>query len=102
MLFGILLLIAAFVTALRGALVHHPVSDIAAVEVANYASDRFIEEPDLWRVHVRTIRALLKSIEATTRQGDEAAQAVGRAERFFSAGLSAVGVALAILVVVVT
>lgn len=99
---GTILLIAAFVTALRGTLLPNLVSDISAKEVANYLTERFTHEPDLWRVHIRTIRGLLKSINSTTRQGDKAAQAVMWAGRFFLAGLSAVGIALAILILVVS
>ncbi len=95
-------LIAAFVTALRGTLLPHLVSDISAEEVANYTTERFTHEPDLWRVHIRTIRGLLISIDSTTRQGDKAAQAVMWAGRLFLVGLLAVGIALAILVAVVT
>jgi hypothetical protein len=78
------------------------VSDISAKEVANYASSRFTDEPDLWRVHVRAIRAILSAIESTTREGDRAAQVVKKAEFFFLVGLSSVGVAFAILIVEVT
>jgi hypothetical protein len=102
LLVGAIFLIAAFVTALRGTLLPQLVSDISAEEVANYTTERFTHEPDLWRVHIRTIRGLLKSIDSTTRQGDRAAQAVSRAGRFFLAGLLAVGIALAILIAVMT
>jgi hypothetical protein len=102
LLVGSLLLIAASVTALRGASVPWVVSGLSAEEVANYSMDRFVEEPDLWRVHLRMIRGLLRSIESTTRLGDQAARAVKRAELFFFGGLLLVGVALATLVVVVT
>ena len=69
--------------ALRGTLLPRLVSDISAKEVANYASSRFTDEPDLWRVHVRAIRAILPAIESTTREGDRAAQVVKKAEFFF-------------------
>ncbi|HEX3737104.1 MAG TPA: hypothetical protein VHV53_06135 [Solirubrobacterales bacterium] len=91
LLVGALLLIVALVTALRGTLVPRLVSDLSAEEVANYTSNRFLSEPDLWRVQVRALRGLLDSIEWTTRQGDEAAQAVSGAENLFFAGLTAVG-----------
>ncbi len=70
LLIGCLLLIAALATALRGTLLPQPVSDISAREVANYTSDRFIHEPELWRVHVRAIHSLLASIESMTRHVD--------------------------------
>jgi hypothetical protein len=102
LLIGTMLLIAAFVTALRGTLLPNLVSDISAEEIANYTTERFTHEPDLWRVHIRTINGLLVSISSTTKQGDKAADAVGMAGRCFLVGLLAVGVALAILVAVVT
>ncbi len=102
LLVGAVLLVSSFATALRVALLPQLVSDLSADEVANYTSSRFIEEAELWRVHLRTIRALLASIESTTRQGDAAAKRLRTAERLFSIGLSTVGVSLATLVVVVT
>lgn len=102
LLVGAMCLTAAFVTALRGTLLPHLVSDISAEEVANFTTERFTHETDLWRVHVRTIRGLLISIDSTTRQGDKAARAVMWAGRLFLVGLLAVGITLAILVVVVT
>jgi len=102
LLVGAVSLIAAFVTALRGTMLPQLVSDISAREIANYTTERFTHEPDLWRVHIRTINGLLISIASTTRQGDRAAKAVQWAGRFFLAGLLAVGIALAILIAVVT
>jgi len=102
LLLGLILLVASMVTALRGTLLPRLVSDISAGEVSNYTSDRFTHEPDLWRVQIRTIRGLLDLIERTTRQGDEAVRAVKAAEYLFLTGLFSVGVALAILILVVT
>jgi hypothetical protein len=102
LLVGMIMLIGAFVTALRGALLPQLVSDISAKEVANYITERFTHEPDLWRVHVRTMRGLMKAIDLTTRQGDKTARAVRLSGRLFLAGLSAVGMALAILISVVS
>jgi hypothetical protein len=99
LLLGGLLLIASLATALRGTLLPQPVSDISADEVANYTSERFTREPDLWRVHVRAIHSLLISIASMTRHVDNAARAVERAEYFFFAGLFTVGAAFATLIV---
>jgi hypothetical protein len=99
LLAGAFLLIVASVTALRGAMSPQVLSDLSVEEVANYAADRFVEEPDLWRVHLRTIRALILSIEFATRLGDRAARAVAAAERFFFIGMSLVGIALGIIIV---
>lgn len=102
LLVGVLFLVAALVTALRGALVPELVSEISTAEVANYRSERFTHEPDLWRIHVRMIHGLLDLIESTTVQGNGAARAVRRAEYLFLAGLFSVGITLAILIAVVT
>jgi hypothetical protein len=102
LLLGCLLLMASLATALRGTLLPQPVSDISTDEVANYTSERFTHEPDLWRVQVRAIQSLLISIGSMTRHVDKAARAVERAEYFFFAGLFTVGAAFATLIVEVT
>jgi hypothetical protein len=96
------LLVVAFITALQGTLLPKLVSDISAKEIANYTTERFTHEPDLWRVHIRTINGLRISIDSTTSQGDRAARAVRLAGRLFLAGLLALGISLVILVAVVT
>ena len=83
-------------------LVHDLLLEASIEEVANYTSDRFIQEPDLWRVQVRTVRGLLDAIELIMVQGDRADRAVRNAEYSFLTGLFSVGVALAILIVEVT
>jgi hypothetical protein len=83
LLIGSALLIAALAAALRGTILPQLVSDISTREVANYTSERFANEPDLWRVHLRAIRSLLISIESTTRRVDDAARMVEKAEYFF-------------------
>ncbi len=102
LLVGSILLTAALAAALRGTLLPSVVSDIAGHEVANYASERFIDEPDLWRVHVRTIRGLLASIESLSRDAKDAARMVEKAEYFFLSGLFTVGIAFATLIAVMT
>lgn len=102
LLIGVLVLVASLVMALRGTPAPRFASDLSAKEVANYTVDRFIGEPDLWRVHVRTIRALLDEIETVTLQSDRSAQAVRKAEYLFLTGLVAVGMVIGTLIAVVT
>ncbi|HEY2052759.1 MAG TPA: hypothetical protein VGH14_02370 [Solirubrobacterales bacterium] len=102
LLIGVLLLVGALVAGLRGTLVPELVSEISGAEVANYRTERFTHEPDLWRIHLRTIHGLLDLVEKTTVQGDEAARAVRKAEHLFLSGLFSVGIALGILIAVVT
>jgi hypothetical protein len=93
------LLIASLATSILGAPFRPQlVSDISAREIANYTTERFTHEPDLWRVHIRTINGLLVSIDSTTRLGDKAAKALRWASGLFLLGLVAVGVALGILI----
>lgn len=102
LLIGSALLIAAAVTALRKTLVPRLLPDLSVDEVGNYATVRFLGEPDLWRVQLRTIRAMGESIESMTRVGDRAARAIETAQRYFFAGLFLNGAALGTLMVVVT
>jgi hypothetical protein len=99
---GVLLLIASLTTALSGTLMPRLVTDISAQEVSYYASERFTHEPDLWRVHMRTLRAMLDGIQSTTLQGDKVAFAVRKAEYLFLSGLFSVALALGTLIVVMT
>jgi cytochrome c biogenesis factor len=101
LLIGVLLLTASLVTALHGTLLPALVSGISAEEVSNYTSERFTDEPDLWRVQVRMIRSLLDAIELTTVEGDQAARAVRKAEYLFLIGLFSVGTVLSTLIAVV-
>jgi hypothetical protein len=102
LLIGFFLLVLALVTVLRGALLPGSTIAFSAKEVANYLTDRFIREPDLWRVHLRTISSLQDAIETAMRQGDEVERSVGKAEYFFVSGLFTVGIAFATLIAVVT
>jgi hypothetical protein len=102
LLVGFLLLVLSLVTVLRGAVAPGPIVAFSAREVANYVTERFVREPDLWRVHLRTIASLQDAIETATRQGDEAERSVKNAEYLFISGLFTVGSAFATLIVVVT
>ena len=102
LLLGSLALVSAFITALSGSSVRGGASDISAREAAGYLSPRFTCEPDLWRVQLRTVNALVAAIDVTTQQVDAVDRAVVWAGRFFLVGLIAVGAALAILLAVVT
>ena len=63
---------------------------------------RFTHEPDLWRIHVRTIKGLLISIDNTTKVVDRAVATLRRASLFFLMGLLSVGFALGIFISEVT
>ena len=95
---GALSLVLSLVIALRGSLVAGLASDGSAEEIANFASERFTNEPDLWRVHIRTIRATRNTIEESIGQGNQMAKATRRAETFFLVGLFSVGVSFATVI----
>jgi len=102
LLVGVFLLVTSLVIVLRGTVLPASVSIISADEVGHYVTERFTDEPDLWRVHLRTIHGLLDLIALTTNQGDDAERSLRKAEYFFLAGLLAVAAALAIFIVEVT
>lgn len=98
LLFGTLLLVGSLLYAVIGAAYRpHLIAGISAREIANYTTDRFTHEPDLWRVHIRTIKGLLPAIASTTEIGDKAANALRVAVLLFLGGVIAVAVALGIL-----
>ncbi|HEX5983685.1 MAG TPA: hypothetical protein VFY69_05695, partial [Solirubrobacterales bacterium] len=49
---------------------------VAADEIAIYGSDRFLTEPDLWRVQVRALRALEEATRETQEDGNAAAGSI--------------------------
>ena len=100
LLTGIVLLVVSLVVVLRGSILPESVSAVSTKEVANYVTERFTNEPDLWRVHLRTIHGTFQLIELTSVQGDRAERALRKAEYFFLAGLFTVAAALATLIVV--
>ncbi len=102
MLLGLLLLVLTLITVLRGTVLPASISALSAREAANYVTVRFLHEPDLWRVHQRTIVGLLDVIQRFAAQEDVAARAVRKAEYSFFSGLFTVGVAFATLIAVVT
>jgi hypothetical protein len=98
LLIGMVLLIGSLLYAVIGAAFRpHLIAGISAREIANYTTERFTHEPDLWRVHIRTIRGLLVAIASTSEIGDKAANALRVAVLLFLAGVLAVAVALGIL-----
>ncbi|HET7509374.1 MAG TPA: hypothetical protein VFJ65_03915 [Solirubrobacterales bacterium] len=66
---------AAAAVAIWGVIKPQPFVVVAADEIALYASDRFLGEADLWRVHVRS----LQSLETAAREAQEGGNAAARA-----------------------
>ena len=53
-----------------------PFVELAADEITVYASDRFLEEPDLWRVQLRSLHALERATRKAQDDGNSAAVAI--------------------------
>lgn len=99
LLVGTFLLVASIAQVVLGVPFRpEAVSDLSAREIANYTTERFTHEGQLWRIHLRTIAGLVDSIEITTRMVDRAAATLRRADLFFLIGLTAVAVALGIVI----
>jgi len=71
---------------------------ISGREVALYKSDRFLTEPRLWRVHVRSLHALDDAISDAEATEETAANAVEWALFVFLAGLGFSLASIAILI----
>jgi hypothetical protein len=93
MVLGVALLVAltslaaAVVAAVWGVVKPRPFVSVAADEITIYASDRFLAEPDLWRVHVRSLRTLEEITREAQEDGNAAAGAIMISLYFFLASL---------------
>jgi hypothetical protein len=72
---------------------------ISADEITNYLTDRFLNEPDLWRVHVRSLRALQVATRDAQEGGNAAAKAINVSLYAFLGGLAFAVLAIGILIV---
>lgn len=94
-----LCLAVSVVVAVVGVIKPQPFASISADEITNYLSDRFLSEPDLWRVHVRSLRALETATRNAQDGGNAAAQAINVSLFAFLAGLAFSVVSIGILIV---
>jgi ABC-type dipeptide/oligopeptide/nickel transport system permease subunit len=69
LMIGAASLVLSLVVALRGSLQAGFEGEASVDEITNFATERFTTEPDLWRVHVRTIRSTRKAIEGLIMRG---------------------------------
>jgi hypothetical protein len=92
-------LAAAVAIAIWGALRPKIFAAISAEEITNYTSERFLTEPDLWRVHVRSLHALGDASASAQDAGNSAAKAIEWSLRTFLAGLAFSLLAIATLLV---
>lgn len=80
-------LAVAVAIAIWGIVKPRPFGTITADEIANYTSDRLLNEPDIWRVHLRSLHGLETATRQAEEDGDIAAQAIARALVAFQSGL---------------
>jgi hypothetical protein len=76
LLAAVICLAVAVVVAIWGVIKPRPFASVAADEITIYASERFLTEPDLWRVHVRSLRALEEATREVQKDGNAAAGAI--------------------------
>lgn len=76
LLAAVLCVATAVAIAIWGVVKPRPFAALAADEIKIYSSKRFLAEPDLWRVHVRSLRALEKSTREAQKDGNVAAGAI--------------------------
>jgi Rrf2 family transcriptional regulator, cysteine metabolism repressor len=87
LLAAIVCLATAVAIAVWGVIKSRPFIAINANEIANYTSERFLSEPELWRVHLRSLRALETATRQAEDEGSAAAEAIARALYAFLIGL---------------
>jgi hypothetical protein len=93
-----LCLVVSVAVAVVGVIKPQPFASISADEITNYLSDRFLSEPDLWRVHVRSLRALEQATRDAQEGGNAAVRAINVSLYAFLAGLAFSLVAIATLI----
>lgn len=93
-----LCLAMAVAVAIWGTLKPKTYAAISSDELWLYGTDRFLNEPDLWRVHVRSLHGLEEATASAQDAGNSAAKAIEWALRTFLAGLGFSLVAIVILI----
>lgn len=93
-----LLLTCAVAIAIWGSLRPKIFGSISAHEVAIYTSERLLDEPDLWRVHVRSLHALGDAMAEVRKAGDSAARAIEWSLRAFLFGLAFSSISITTLI----
>jgi hypothetical protein len=96
---GSLCLVTSVAVAVVGVVQSRSYVAIAALEIATYRSDRFLNEPELWRVHVRSLRILEMATEDAQTNGNATAKAMNASLFAFICGLLSTVTAVAILIV---
>ncbi len=95
---AVVCLAAAVAIAIWGTLKPKAFAAISSEELMLYGTDRFLNEPDLWRVHVRSLRGLEEATANAQSAGNWAARAIEWSLRAFLAGLGFSLVSIVILI----
>ena len=82
-----LCLVVAVATAAWGALRPKAFLEVSAEEIFRFGSERFVHEPDLWRVQLRSIHSLGRATYSVQEAADVAAAAVAWSLLVFLVGL---------------
>jgi hypothetical protein len=61
---------------------------LAAGEIGIYLTEPFLDAPELWRVHVRTLRSLERAIETSQREANDAVKLITVSLYAFLIGLA--------------
>lgn len=93
-----LYLATAVAVAIWGTLKPRTYASISSDELQLYTTDRFLDEPDLWRVHIRSLHGLEEATSSAQDAGNSAARAIEWSLRAFLAGLGFALVAIVILI----
>jgi hypothetical protein len=72
---------------------------VSADEIGNYLTGPFLDAPELWRVHVRSIQALREATEDAQKRGDGALKSITVSLYSFLIGLAFAVLAVVILTV---
>lgn len=84
---SVICMAGAVAIAIWGAIKPRRFAALAADEIALYTSERLLTEPDLWRVQVRSLRALENVTREVQEEGNAAAGAVMASLNALLAGL---------------
>jgi hypothetical protein len=74
-------------------------SNVSTSEIANYLTDPFLDEPELWRVQVRALRALEAAAEFAQKRADDALKLITVSLYAFLVGLGFAVVSVGFLIV---
>jgi hypothetical protein len=91
-------LVASVAVAVIGVNKPQPYATIASKEIANYLTDSFLDAPDLWRVHVRSLKTLERATRDAQKGGNDALKSITISLYALLAGLASTVVAIVIVV----